>query len=56
MRRRDSELDLDFFDRLAVVSRELDAHANELRSLLADERVQVPKAVFNAELKQMQEL
>ena len=56
MRRHDSELDLAFFDRLAVVSREPDAHAGELSALFADERVQVPKAVFNAELNQMQEL
>ncbi len=55
MRRRDSELDLAFFDRLAVVSRAPDAHADELNALFADERVQVPKAVFNAELNQMQE-
>ena len=29
MRRQDSELDLAFFDRLAIVSREPDAHVDE---------------------------
>ncbi|MBR0801362.1 transglutaminase domain-containing protein [Bradyrhizobium jicamae] len=56
MRRKDSELDLALFDRLAAVSREPDAHAGELGALFADERVSVPKVVFNAELDRMQEL
>lgn len=50
MRREDSELDLAFFDRLAVVSREPDAHAAELAALYRDERVRVPATVFNAVL------
>ena len=43
MRRQDSELDLAFFDRLAIVSREPDAHVDEL-------------TVFNAGLNCLQEL
>jgi len=50
MRREDSGLDLAFFDRLAVVSREPDAHGEELAALYGDERVRVPATVFNAEL------
>jgi hypothetical protein len=56
MRRQDSELDLAFFDRLAIVSREPDAHVDELDALCCDERVSVPGTVFNAELKCLQEL
>ena len=56
MRRQDSELDLAFFDRLAVVSREPDAHVDELSALYVDERVNVPGTVFNAELNCLQEL
>jgi hypothetical protein len=56
MRRQDSELDLAFFDRLAIVSREPDAHVDELSALYCDERVSVPGTVFNAELKCLQEL
>ncbi len=56
MRRQDSELDLAFFDRLAMASREPDARADELRALYRDERVSVPGAVFNAGLNCLQEL
>jgi hypothetical protein len=56
MRRQDSELDLGFFDQLAIVSSEPDAHTDELNALYCDERVSVPRTVFNAELKCLQEL
>jgi hypothetical protein len=56
MRRQDSELDVDFFDRLAIVSREPDAHDDELSALYSDERVSVPPTVFNAQLNCVQEL
>ena len=56
MRRQDSELDLALFDRLAIVSSEPDAHIDELNALYCDERVNVPRTVFNAELKCLQEL
>lgn len=56
MRPRDSELDLAFFDRLAIVSRKPDAHVDELDALYHDERVCVPGAVFNAVLGCVQEL
>ena len=55
MRRQDSELDLAFFDRLAIVSSEPDAHIDELNAFYCDERVSVPQTVFNAELKCLQE-
>jgi hypothetical protein len=56
MRRQDSELDLAFFDRLAIVSLEPDAHVDELRTLYRDERVSVPATVFNAGLNCLQKL
>jgi hypothetical protein len=56
MRREDSELDLAFFDRLAIVSREPDTHVNELSALYSDARVRVPGTVFNAGLNCPQEL
>jgi hypothetical protein len=56
MRRQDSELDLAFFDQLAIVSREPDAHVDELSALYRDERVSVPGTVFNAVLNCLQEL
>ncbi|WP_420965760.1 transglutaminase-like domain-containing protein [Bradyrhizobium sp. B120] len=56
MRMQDSELDLAFFDRLAIVSREPDAHVDELGALDRDERVRIPRAVFNAVLDCVQEL
>lgn len=56
MRRQDSELDLSFFDRLAMVSSEPEAYVDELDALYCDERVNVPRTVFNAELKCLQEL
>jgi hypothetical protein len=48
MPRQDIELDLPFFDQLALVSREPDAHADELSALYRDQRVNVPGTVFNA--------
>jgi len=56
MRLQDSELDLPLFDRLAIVSSAPDAHIDELDVLYRDARVRVPRAVFNAELKCMQEV
>jgi Transglutaminase-like superfamily len=56
MPRKGSELDLAFFDRLAIVSREPDAHVDELYVLYSDERVRVPGTVFNAVLNCLQEL
>lgn len=56
IRRQDSELDVDFFDQLAIVSREPDAHEDELSALYSDERVSEPRTVFNAQLDCLQEL
>jgi Transglutaminase-like superfamily len=56
MRRQDSELNLAFFDRLAIVSFEPDAHHDELTALYGDERVNVPGTVFNAVLNCPQQL
>ncbi|WP_223975284.1 transglutaminase-like domain-containing protein [Bradyrhizobium sp. RD5-C2] len=56
MRMRDNELDLAFFDRLASVSREPDAHVDELGALDRDERVRIPGAVFNAVLDCVQDV
>jgi hypothetical protein len=56
MPRPDSELDLAFFDRLATVSAAPDAHPDELDALYRDARVNVPRAVFNAELNCLQQL
>jgi hypothetical protein len=56
IRLRDNELDLPFFDRLAVVSQAPDAHVEELAALEGDERVKVPGTVFNAVLNCPQEL
>ena len=56
MRQQDSELDLAFFDRLAIVSCEPDAHVDELSALYVDERVNVPGTVFNAVLNCPQEV
>ncbi|MGN1289765.1 MAG: transglutaminase domain-containing protein, partial [Bradyrhizobium sp.] len=56
MRMQDSELDLAFFDRLATVSREPDAHVDALGALDRDERVRVPAAVFNAVLDCVQDV
>ena len=52
---QDGELDLAFFDRLAVVSREPDARLDELSALYGDERVSVPGTVFNVVLNCLQE-
>ena len=56
MRRHDSELVLGFFDQLAIVSSNPDAHIDELDAFYRDERVNVPRTVFNAELKCLQQL
>jgi hypothetical protein len=56
MPRQDKELDVAFFDRLAVISREPDAHADELGEIFQDERVTVPRTVFNSVLNCLQEL
>lgn len=56
MSQQDNELDLAFFDRLAIVSSEPDAHIDELNALYCDARVSVPRTVFNAELECLQEL
>lgn len=56
MCRQDSELDLAFFDRMATISREPDAHVAELSALYCDKRVSVPGTVFNAELNCLQDL
>ena len=49
MRRQDDELGLAFFDDLAMISSEPDARIDELNALYRDERVRVPRTVFNAE-------
>jgi hypothetical protein len=41
--RQDSELDLSFFDQLAIVSSEPDVHIEKLIALHCDERVSVPR-------------
>jgi hypothetical protein len=41
---------------LAIVSSEPDAHIDEIDALYCDERVSVPRTVFNAQLKCQQEL
>jgi hypothetical protein len=56
MRRQDSELDFAFFDGLAIVSREPDAHVDELSALYRDDRVTVPGTVFNAGLNCLEEV
>jgi hypothetical protein len=56
MRRQDNELDFAFFDGLAIVSREPDAHADELSALYRDDRVTVPGTVFNAGLNCLEEV
>jgi hypothetical protein len=55
MRRR-TTAGLAFVDRLAIVSREPDAHSDELSALYCDERVSVPGTVFNAALNSLQDL
>lgn len=50
MARSDAELDLPFFDHLAALSREPDAHRDELSRVYVDRRVAVPATVFNAVL------
>jgi hypothetical protein len=46
----DAEIDLDFIDRLAVLSHEPDEHPDALREAYDDQRVAVPPTVFNAVL------
>ena len=47
----DDGLDLALFDRLATLTRDPDAHVDELRALYAkDPRLTVPATVFNAVL------
>jgi hypothetical protein len=46
----DSELDLAFIDRLAVLSHDPDKHFEELRASYRDPRIAVPGTVFNAVL------
>lgn len=55
MPRQDSALDGDFFDHLAIVSCEPDAHDDELHALYCDQRIGVPRIVFNAQLQCLQE-
>ncbi|MDI1288198.1 MAG: transglutaminase domain-containing protein [Reyranella sp.] len=50
MSRIDAEIDLDFIDRLAGLSRAPDADSQALRSAYDDSRVAVPATVFNAVL------
>ncbi len=50
MRQNDADLDLDFFDRLAELTREPDRHFDDLRAVYRDERVRVPPTVFNVVL------
>jgi hypothetical protein len=56
MPRQDTDLDLPFFDQLALVSWEPDAHFDELSALYRDQRVKVPGTVFNALLNCPQEV
>jgi hypothetical protein len=46
----DAEIDFDFIDRLAAMSREPDKHIDALRDAYDDQRVAVPPTVFNAVL------
>ena len=50
MAQKDAALDLPFFDRLAGLSHAPDSHEGELRAAYADERIAVPRTVFNAVL------
>ena len=50
MTRADSQLDLALFDRLAELTHDPDLHFAELRAIYKDERISVPKTVFNAVL------
>lgn len=47
MTENDAEIDFAFIDRLAAMTLEPDAHAEELRAAYADPRVAVPATVFN---------
>lgn len=46
----DADIDLDFIDRLAVLSHEPDRHLDALRDAYDDQRIAVPPTVFNAVL------
>ena len=50
MSQTDADIDLDFIDRLAVLSHEPDKHLDALRDAYDDQRVAVPPTVFNAVL------
>jgi hypothetical protein len=50
MRPSDTETDVPLIDHLAELSHAPDLHADELRAVYQDERVAVPKIVFNAVL------
>lgn len=50
MSQTDADIDLDFIDRLAVLSHEPDKHLDALREAYDDQRVAVPPTVFNAVL------
>lgn len=50
MQPKDDGLDLAFIDRLARLTERPDEHLDELQSLYRDERIAVPKTVFNAVL------
>lgn len=50
MSQTDADIDLDFIDRLAVLSHEPDRHLDALREAYDDHRIAVPPTVFNAVL------
>ncbi|UYN96168.1 MAG: transglutaminase domain-containing protein [Enhydrobacter sp.] len=56
MPRGDSDVDLELFDRLAVLSGEPDRHFEGLGEAYRDSRVAVPPTVFNAVLGRPQEI
>lgn len=56
MRRQNSELNIALFDRLAILSREPDIDADKLSAASNDERVGVPKTVYNAVLNCLQDV
>jgi len=56
MAQDDTQLDLTLFDRLAMLTREPDAHLSELQALYKDERLAVPSTVFNAILNRPQQV
>jgi hypothetical protein len=50
MSQTDADIDLDFIDRLAVLTHEPDRHLDALRDAYDDARIAVPPTVFNAVL------